>query len=619
MNELNDEEEDAAPGENVEAAALAVLARVVTTIIAIALGLFGLVWWSRRGSRDNPSLEEILASGAGSAQPVEDPYAISEEGMEAINSSPWPDTLPGVDKVVAYEELKRAALEQSDGADLDLEERGRLRHALMDRCQAHVAWLLRLQRERRSIERLSRRGIISQSDYKRFAKFADELDAEVTAVQEEAAWLCDDETKAAEAPDDVWRIAVQLWQQRRQQQLQEAKVKAEQEQLKAKERDEGRKAKERAADAKRSLKGLKGGFLGSAKSGTTKKGSTRSTNGDGKKQEAINSSSQDDDEPPYKTADWPAELPCTAARHRYERLKKQSLAETGEVAEGPARQRLRQALMERCQHHVRFVRFIEAEQARAREALERSKWRSGAGAPSSEDLGKIQTMDALAKQEMELVQAEADWLGDPSGEPGMGDRIWQHAFDFERQMRLRHQERDKQQRIAADKVMKVYAAREAKPWPKHLPGAKQRTDYENAKGSALRGLSQSAQRAMLEGRPAQYVIGPEATKRLRAALVQRAMQCVPIIQRLQAEAAGVKLAAERGHVEDDDLENFQRIEAAVNQELESVKAEADWLAESGTRKMGDSIWPQAFKVHAERRQAVLAKLRQQQEHSDNAH
>jgi len=584
-----------------------VLIRVVVTMCAVVVPLVvGFVYWMRRGA--SGSLEEILASDkkSGGALPL-DPDATSEEGLEAVKSARWPEELPGLERIWAYEEMKEAAVASGEVAPGD---RTKLRHALMDRCQAHVAWLLRLEKEQRSMDRLSRRGMISTSDYQRFTKFADELDAEVNCVREEAAWLCDDQSKAEQAADEIWRIAVQIWQQRRQQQSSEAKAEADKVSAQAKERDEGRRARVRAAEAKRSMKGLKGGFLSSSSSPAAP-GGQQQEGGEKRKpkrDEAANG------EEAYEAARWPAELPCAAARARYEKLKKQIVTESGggEVAEGVARQRLRQALMERCQHHVPFVRFVENEQARARAALERSKWRSGKGAPSSEDLGKIQAMDALAKQEMELVQAEAEWLGDPSGEPGMGDRIWQHAFEIEAQLRLRRQEQEKQQRVATEKTLKSYASRDAKPWPKQLPGAKQRAEYETQKAQALRNLPQAAQHAMLQGRPALRVVGPEITSKLRAALVHRAVQCVPLIQRLQAEAAAVKIAADRGQVDDDDLANFRAVDDAVKKEVDAVKAEADWLADD-SRKMADSIWAHAFKVHAEKRQAVLAKLQQQQQ------
>ena len=38
----------------------------------------------------------------------------------------------------------------------------------------------------------------------------------------QAAWLCGDEAQARRAADEIWRIAVQIWQQRRQQQIKDA-------------------------------------------------------------------------------------------------------------------------------------------------------------------------------------------------------------------------------------------------------------------------------------------------------------------------------------------------------------------------------------------------------------
>lgn len=606
--------------------AVGVLVKVVVTLGAglVAVGL--LAWlYLRRTKTSSASLEEILASEAKGSS-LADPDATSEEGLEAIKAAPWPASLPGMERVMAYEDLKETSA--SESGEMSTESRTKLRHALMDRCQAHVVWLLRLQREQRSMERLSRRGMISQQDYRKFCAFADQLEAEVATVREEAAWLCDDDTKAAQAADEIWHIAVQIWQQRRQQsqeQLASSKQgQVDQEQLKLKERDDSRRAKARAADAKRSLKGLKGGFLGGTKPAKNhvKRQRAKATpdelsGSEPSREEEETTTTQQEER--YQSATWPEELPCAGARSRYEKLKKQTVAEFGgveaKVPEGPGRRRLRQALMDRCQHHVPFVRFIEAEQARARAALERSKWRSGVGAPSGEDLGRLQTMDSLAKQEMELVQSEAEWLGDPSGMPGMGDRIWQHAFDLEQQLRLRRQEQDKQHRMATDKALKAYASREAKPWPKHLPGSKQRNDYDQLKASALRNLSQAAQQAMLSGRLAHHVVGPDVSKKLFTALVHRAIQCVPIIRRLQNEATAVKIAVDRGHIDDDDLANFNLIDAAVKREVDAVKVEADWLADpnSSSRRMGDNIWAHAFKSHEEKRQAVLANLKERQQ------
>lgn len=616
------EEEEASTSHNREG--MEVLLRVVVTMLCVLIPLLGVgwLWWRRTKEDEGAPLEEILASDGAQPQ-LSDADATSIEGLEAVKAAAWPTSLPGLERILAYEDLKSDALDRADeteDGDLLAEDRSKLRHALMDRCQAHVAWLLRLEREQRSMERLSRRGMISTSDYQKFTAFADELDAEVNSVREEAAWLCDDESKAAQAADEIWRIAVQIWQQRRQQQSQEAKAQNDKLHQTEKERDEAKKAKARALEAKKSLKGLKGGFLGGSTDKKKKSNSSMSSNDGGNKSETskkeeASSSSSSSEENRYIPARWPEELPCAPARARYLKLKKATCGDRDPpeaLEEGPGRQRLRQALMERCQHHVPFVRFVKAEEARARAALERSKWCSGAGAPTPEDLGKIQAMDALAKQEMELVEAEAEWLGDPSGSPGMAGRIWQHAFDLEAQMRQRRQEHEKQQRAATEKALKAYASREAKPWPKQLPGSRQRGEYETAKAAALRGLSQAQQNAMLQGRPAQQIIGGEATKKLREALVNRALQCVPLIQRLQTDAGAVKIASERGQVDDDDLQNFKFVDSAVKAEVEAVKVEADWLGGGDEgRRMGDAIWPHAFKVHAEKRQGVLAKLQEQ--------
>ena len=125
--------------------------------------------------------------------------------MEAVKSAPWPRELPGLDEMEEYEVVKEAALnEVSTDEDITDEARMRLRHLLMDRCQVHVAWLLRLEREQRSIERMARRGMMSETDFQTFSRFAERLDAEVNEVREEAGWLCDDPERSRQASEEIW-------------------------------------------------------------------------------------------------------------------------------------------------------------------------------------------------------------------------------------------------------------------------------------------------------------------------------------------------------------------------------------------------------------------------------
>ena len=89
--------------------------------------------------------------------------------------------------------------------------------------------------------------------------------------------------------------------------------------------------------------------------------------------------------------------------------------------------------------------------------------------------------------------AEAEWLGDRDGRAGMGERIWPTAFEIDAKLRARHDERGKELKDQHDKCLRVYAAGEAKKWPKTLPGAKQREEYERLKCAALARLSTAAQ------------------------------------------------------------------------------------------------------------------------------
>jgi len=140
----------------------------------------------------------------------EEEYSCKRVGcdeMEVVKSASWPRELPGLAEIEAYEVIKCEVLnEESKGEGVADEARMRLRHALMDRCQAHVAWLLRLEREQRSIERMARRGMMSEADFQIFSRFAERLDTEVNEVREEAAWLCDDSERSRQASEEIWCV-----------------------------------------------------------------------------------------------------------------------------------------------------------------------------------------------------------------------------------------------------------------------------------------------------------------------------------------------------------------------------------------------------------------------------
>lgn len=125
---------------------------------------------------------------------------------ESVEALPWPQNLPGRTEIDIYNNLKaQVLLRGSDGSKLvNGEARLRLRHALMDRCQAHVAWLLRLEREQGLIERMARRGVMSEDDYERFSLFAELLDMEVSKVREEASWLCEVPEQSRQASEEIW-------------------------------------------------------------------------------------------------------------------------------------------------------------------------------------------------------------------------------------------------------------------------------------------------------------------------------------------------------------------------------------------------------------------------------
>ena len=131
--------------------------------------------------------------------------ATASDGFEAVKALPWPRSLPGLKQIDKYKALKRHVLAQwNENEDMKAEARQQLRHALMDRCQVHITWLLRVEREQQSIERMARRGMMSESDLKKFARFSQLLDTEVNDVRHEAGWLCDDLERSQQASEEIW-------------------------------------------------------------------------------------------------------------------------------------------------------------------------------------------------------------------------------------------------------------------------------------------------------------------------------------------------------------------------------------------------------------------------------
>lgn len=132
----------------------------------------------------------------------------SRNELARVNSVRWPLELPGLKEIRAYMTLKEQVLRE-EGYELNSEARARLRHALMDRCQVHVAWLLRFEREQHSIERMARRGMMSEDDFRKFSRFAECLDREVSDVREEAGWLCEDPECNRQASEEIWCVSRQ--------------------------------------------------------------------------------------------------------------------------------------------------------------------------------------------------------------------------------------------------------------------------------------------------------------------------------------------------------------------------------------------------------------------------
>ena len=576
---------------------LSLMLTLVGMVVPLAMAWY---WWQKK-EKEFATLDDILETDSAAKEEEDDP-------LESIKAAPWPRELPGLPAIIAYEDLKDDILDAMD-ADEDVateilkpEDRTKLRHALMDRCQSHVAWLLRLEREQRSMERMSRRGMISANDYATFSTFAERLDVEVSQVREEAAWLCDEHSKSRQAADEIWRIAVQIWQQRRQaaalanvnNSAENNSTDAKKENDKDKEKAEALKAKVRAQQAKKSLKGLKGGFLDAGDAATDKK----------KKQNGVVKSSttkkkKEEEGKQFQASAWPEKLPNLRHREGYEKMK-QTLLASGDVED--AKKKLRQVLMERCQALVPLLRALDSETERYKNAVDGAKWTGGVGAPSAEDWGRLEKISRLADEEKKTVEEEAEWL-----EESLGDQIWPLAFSIYNKFRS---ESEKAQKQVTEKVVAKYQNQTAKPWPKSLPGAKHRDEYERMKASLLASLPPQARTAVLEGRPAPHVVGPQNARQLRQALMARCQQTVPIIQRLQQEARGVHVAAERGLVSDEDLDAFNAIDDALKREVENVKIEAEWLADdAGTRKgMGEQVWPAAFQIYAKRRAEIAKNL-----------
>ena len=379
------------------------------------------------------------------------------------------------------------------------------------------------------------------------------------------------------------RIAVQIWNQRRQEDAARARA------LKATTEDAARRR-----DAGSGLKGLKGGFLG--KVIESKPSSSR--------QFAYT-------QPAFKPMTWPETHPRERAIQEYEFIKAGFLNQDQDKGEavGRARQRLRDALLQRCQQQIPWILSLRQEQQRTRIATERARWQSSE-IPTAEYLSTLQVFETKCKMESASIQEEAEWLGEQDGTPGMGEKIWSMAFELHAKANAQNTKRERLLQLHQEKILQTYAAGTAKPWPADLPGVKQRSTYDQMKSAALQQLPQPAQAAMLQGHTAPRVVGERAARQLRAALMARCQQVIPLIQRLQAEGFVFNKAVELGHVNEKDIACFEAVDTSVKAEIEAVKSEANWLSDnSGTNVgMGEQIWPAAFQIYTRRRAEVTKQI-----------
>merc|ERR1719371_96815 len=104
------------------------------------------------------------------------------------------------------------------------------------------------------------------------------------------------------------------------------------------------------------------------------------------------------------------------------------------------------------------------------------------------------------------------------------------AFELHAKANAQNTKRERLLQLHQEKILQTYAAGTAKPWPADLPGVKQRSIYDQMKSAALQQLSQPAQAAMLQGHTAPRVVGERAARQLRAALMARCQQVIPLIQ-----------------------------------------------------------------------------------------
>ena len=351
-------------------------------------------------------------------------------------------------------------------------------------------------------------------------------------------------------------------------------------------------------NANQSLKGLKPGFL-----------SKQVPNTESNRGKELNPSGLGVAKPAYEAVKWPKQLPGKAAIDHYESLKAKFLDDGNNRGGGDYKEQLREALMERCRLQVPWMQQLQQEQLRASAASERARWQSCA-VPTARDISMLKQFENKCIAESAKVKEEADWLGNLDGAPGLGDRIWPMAFELLNKSKVRHEEHEQLMREHHESLLKAYAEHAAKPWPSELPGKTQRLSYDQMKAAFIRDAQISTQAALLEGQPASHVIGIPACRQLRAALMARCQQIIPLIQRLQAEGRAFKIASERGQVAEQEAANFMSMESSTKAEISAVKAEAEWLSnDAGTEvDMGNQIWPAAFQLYAKRRAEIARRI-----------
>jgi len=307
---------------------------------------------------------------------------------------------------------------------------------------------------------------------------------------------------------------------------------------------------------------------------------------------------------------FPEDLPSAAAVKCYELLKASLISKRCTATEQDCKKQLRDLLMERCRLQIPWMQHIQQERQRLRAAAERAKWSSCATPPTADDVGQLDNFEEKCIAESLNVKEEAEWLGRVDGAPGLGARIWPIAFELHAKAAKLNSEKEQLLRNHHEKTLKAYAERTAKPWPSELPGIAQRVSYEQLKASTLRDLSAPAQAAMLQSRSAPHIIGAPASRQLRAALMARCQQIVPVIQRLQCEGKAFNTAATQGQVDDQDAARFLMLETNTRVEINAVKAEAEWLSDDAgiSIGMGDHIWPAALEIHAKKRAQISKQI-----------